>query len=156
MNANYQHLAAVLSLLLAACTHSHEPSGPQSVEAPQARTNRIQVPPAVRRNLGVTFADVEVRRVAQTLRVPGIFELQPRARREYRLPLPGRVEILVRHLDPVEAGDPLYRYQSPKWPELLHEIKGKDCDGTGTIRWPAETCWRCWGEGTVFYWDWPE
>ena len=41
-------------------------------------------------------------------------------------------------------------------PELLHEIKCKDCDGTGTIRWPAETCWRCWGEGTVFYWDWPE
>lgn len=124
MNVKLQHLAAPLSLLLVACVQPHDrPSqGTESSKAPKAQTSLIHIPPSVRRNLGITFAEVEVRHVAQTLRVPGVFELRPRARREYRLPLPARVELLVQHLDRVEAGDSLYRYQSPKWPELLHEI----------------------------------
>jgi multidrug efflux pump subunit AcrA (membrane-fusion protein) len=102
--------------------HDHPHTDSESPQKSQVQTNRISVPATVRRNLGITFARVEFRRVAQTLRIPGVFELQPRARREYRLPLPGRVELLVNHLDRVEAGEQLYRYQSPKWPELLHEI----------------------------------
>ncbi len=86
-------------------------------EAP-APTNRIAVPETVRRNLGVTFARVESRSVAQTIRVPGQFELQPEARREYRTMLSGRVELLVRQFDRVEPGAPLYRLISPEWQEL--------------------------------------
>lgn len=82
----------------------------------------IELSATIRRNLGVTFAEVEVRRVASTIRIPGTFEFTPLARREYRLPLAGRVELLVDENDPVEPGQPLFRFQSPTWPELLHEI----------------------------------
>ena len=47
-------------------------------------SNRIDLPETVRQNLGITFAKVERRRVASTIRVPGRFELLPTARREYR------------------------------------------------------------------------
>ena len=123
-----QHLSAPLFLFIVSCgqshdhSHDHPHTSSENPEEPQVQTDHISVPATVRRNLGITFADVKVRRVAQTLRIPGVFELQPRARREYHLPLPGRVELLVNHLDHVEAGESLYRYQSPKWPELLHEI----------------------------------
>ena len=65
---------------------------------------------------------VEARQVAHTIRVPGAFELQPLARHEYRMVLPGRVRMLVDQYDRIETGRPLFRYQSPEWPELLREI----------------------------------
>lgn len=82
----------------------------------------IELSATIRRNLGVTFAKVEARRVANTTRIPGTFEFTPRARREYRLPLAGRVELLVNENDKVESGQLLFRFQSPTWPQLLHEI----------------------------------
>jgi len=118
-----------LAATLLACTPGCKPhpqevsardsSGQSTVEAP---TNRIDIPPTIRRNLGITFAKVEVRHVAQTIRVPGAFELRPLARREYRMALPGRVEFLVDQYDSVETGQVLFRFQSPAWPELLHEV----------------------------------
>jgi len=117
-------LSALLSAL-AACAPapggSAAPSAPESSPAAPP-TNRVDIPATVRRNLGITFAEVEVRNVARTLRVPGAFELQPLARHEYRMALPGRVQLLVDQYDRIEPGTPLYRYQSPAWPELLHEI----------------------------------
>lgn len=92
----------------------------QSAEAPP--TNRIDIPPTVRSNLGLTFVNVERRRVASTIRMPGAFELQPLARHEYRLTLPGRVQLEVDQHQRVEPGDLLYRFRSPEWPELQHEI----------------------------------
>ena len=87
-----------------------------------ASAHVVEIPAGVRRNLGLTFARAEARKVAQTLRVPGAFELRPLARREYRMSLDGRVELRVDEYDRVEAGQLLYRFQSPNWPELLHEI----------------------------------
>ena len=119
------HVLAGAIVLLTACTRASEDrstpdsSAERETEAP---TNRIDIPPTVRRNLGITFAKVEPRHVARTIRVPGAFELRPRARREYRMALPGRVELLVDQYDRVEPGQPLFRFQSPAWPELLHEI----------------------------------
>jgi hypothetical protein len=116
-------LTLVSFAVLAACaptpgsTHADE----AAAQAP-APTNRLDIPVTVRRNLGITFAEVELRHVEQTIRIPGAFELQPRARHEYRMALPGRVQILVDQYERVEAGQPLFRYQSPAWPELLHEI----------------------------------
>ncbi len=97
----------------AAGTAAIEPAGP---------TNRIDIPPAVRQNLGITFVTVEGRRVEQTLRVPGRFEYLPTAKREYRTMLPGRVELLVEQYDRVEAETPLYRIDSPAWRQLQQQL----------------------------------
>lgn len=97
--------------------HGAEP-GPES----PAPTNRVEIPASVRQNLGITFATVESRNVAKTLRVPGRFEYTPTARREYRTPLSGRVEILVSQYDAVAAGTPLYRVDSSAWRDLHEEI----------------------------------
>jgi len=112
-----------LAAALAACSQSSEPAagGSDTAEA-LAPTNRIEIPATVRKNLGITFAKVEPRHVARTLRVPGAFELRSRARREYRMALSGRVELLVDQYERVEVDQPLFRFQSPTWPELLHEI----------------------------------
>lgn len=117
-------LGALLSVLVACARAPDGSATPSAAESSTTAspTNRVDIPATVRRNLGITFAEVEVRHVAQTLRVPGAFELQPLARHEYRMTLPGRVQVLVDQLDRVEPGTPLYRYQSPAWPELLHEI----------------------------------
>ncbi len=93
-----------------------------SAEDDHANPNEIEIPSLVRRNLGITFAPVERRRVAHTLRIPGSFEYQPLARREFRLALAGHVDLLVDHLQAVEPGQVLFRFQSPQWPEYQHEI----------------------------------
>ena len=85
-------------------------------------TNRINVPENVRRNLGIRFAKVESRRVADTLRMPGRFETQPLSRREYSTPLPGRVELLVNQYDSVTTGQPLYELDSVEWRRAQQEV----------------------------------
>jgi multidrug resistance efflux pump len=97
---------------------------------PAAATNRVEVPENVRSNLGITFAKVESRSVAQTIRVPGRFEYIPEARREYRTMLAGRVELLVKQFDAVTPGQPLYRLSSPEWRELQQKLT----DAESTIR----------------------
>ncbi|HKQ46857.1 MAG TPA: hypothetical protein VJZ71_02170 [Phycisphaerae bacterium] len=87
-----------------------------------AITNRVDVPDAVRKNLGITFARVESRAVARTLRVPGKFEFLPDARREYRTMLSGRVELLVGQFQRVDLGTPMYRLDSPPWRELQQKL----------------------------------
>jgi len=115
--------AVALAGALGACVRApEEPSPAPEAHAEEAPTDRIELPASVRRNLGITFAEVELRDVARTLRVPGAFELRPLARHEYRMALPGRVELLVDQYQRVEPGTPLFRYRSPAWPELMHEI----------------------------------
>lgn len=94
--------------------HSDEPEQPI--------TNRIDVPPTVRRNLGITFAKVERRHVASTVRVPGQFEIVPRAHREYHTTLDGRIELLVDQYDRVTKGTPLYRVDSPQWRDMQQKL----------------------------------
>jgi multidrug resistance efflux pump len=112
------------ALLGAGCKKeaNHSEAGAQEHERPAAPTNRVDIPPAVRQNLGVTFAKVEARDVARTLRVPGQFELLPTARREYRAPVPGRVDLLVKQYDRVEAGTELYRVDGIAWRDLAEQI----------------------------------
>ncbi len=115
--------------------HAHdEPSGPASVEA--APTNRVDIPAPVRRNLGITFVKVEARNVAQTLRVPGEFEFLPTARREYRTPMSGRVELLVSQYQGVSPGTALYRVDAPAWRDLHEQIAGTRArvDAMGPLR----------------------
>lgn len=112
--------------VISGCSQENDPAASAQAQAdsaqPAAPTNRVDIPVTVRQNLGITFAKVQRRNVANTLRMPGAFELEPLARREYRLMLPGQVEFMVNQFDRVEAGTPLYRFHSPQWPELQHEI----------------------------------
>ena len=113
-------LVQLLALALAAC--AQEP--PQATPAPQQPmpTNRIAVPEAVRRNLGVEFVKVERRRVAQTLRVPGHFELLPNGRQEVRTPVQGRITLLVRPLQQVQAGAVIATVDSPTWRQTQRDL----------------------------------
>jgi hypothetical protein len=113
----------VLALAPLGCDKKAEqpPSAGTDGSAP-APTNRVDINPAVRQNLGITFAKVESRNVARTLRLPGRFELLPTAKREYRAAAPGTVELLVEQYQSVTAGTPLYRLDSPRWREMQKEL----------------------------------
>jgi len=82
----------------------------------------IAIPESVRDNLRMTFVRVESRRVAKTLRVPGRFETLPRAHREYRTALAGRIGLIARQYDKVKPGTPLYRLNSSEWRALQNEL----------------------------------
>ncbi|MDZ4753464.1 MAG: hypothetical protein SGJ11_03080 [Phycisphaerae bacterium] len=112
-----------VAILLLGCERKHEDQ-PATGAAPAAPaiTNRVDINASVRQNLGITFAKVESRQVARTLRVPGRFELIPTARREYRAIAPGTVELLVEQYQTVGTGTPLYRLDSPRWREMQREL----------------------------------
>lgn len=119
-------LSIVLAVPLASCERGSQDAGAAHAEGDghdhgeeQATSNPnvVAIPAAVRSNLGISFIEVERRRIEQTLRVPGRFEYLPTARREYRTAVPGRVELLVEQFERVEAGQPLYRLDSPAWRE---------------------------------------
>lgn len=113
----------LLMLLSPGCQRKAEESPPANVtDNTPAPTNRVDIPHSVRQNLGITFARVESRDVARTLRVPGRFELLPTARREYRAAAAGTVELLVQQYQSVAAGVPLYRLDSPRWREMQSEL----------------------------------
>jgi hypothetical protein len=108
--------AVALAMFAAACDRGGATTeAPPEQEPAATATNRVAIPPAVRSNLGITFATVERRRVEQTLRVPGRFELLPTAVRQYHAMLPGRVALRVDQFDRVEAGDTLFWVDSPAW-----------------------------------------
>ncbi|HEX6812155.1 MAG TPA: hypothetical protein VF384_11070 [Planctomycetota bacterium] len=110
----------MLTLGLAGCAKKAEP---KAVEEQQPMpTNRIAVPEAVRRNLGIEFVKVERRRVAQTLRFPGHFELLPTGKQEVRTPVQGRVSLRVRPLQQVKAGEVVAAIDSPTWREKQREL----------------------------------
>ncbi len=90
--------------------------------AAEPASNRIDIPPSVRQNLGITFVRVEKRPVNSTIRLPGQFEFRPEARREYHVMLPGRIDLLVKQYDRVEKGQPLFFLDSPEWQELKGEL----------------------------------
>ena len=112
------------SILLGAtvgCSSESEPPSQQH-EQTELPSNRVAIPPAVRANLGITFATVERRQLQDTLRAPGRFEYLPSAKREYRTMLAGRVELLVQQFEIVKKGTPLYRVDSPAWREIQQKI----------------------------------
>jgi multidrug efflux pump subunit AcrA (membrane-fusion protein) len=105
------------------CARDAEPAAEGGDARPSTSpSNRVDINPSVRQNLGITFARVESRNVGRTLRVPGRFELLPAGRREYRAPAAGKVELLIQQYQKVEAGTPLYRLDSPRWRELQREL----------------------------------
>ena len=115
-------IAILAGLALVACGGEDSPAPKPMAEATAAVTNRIDIPPAVRQSLGMTFAKAELRPVERTLRIAGAFELEPGARREYRALVPGRVEPAASELAEVRTGDLLFTIDSPAWRELQGRI----------------------------------
>ena len=73
---------AALIVATASCDRGEKENEAGTNEGGEATTNRIDIPATVRSNLGITFTKVERRNVAETLRVPGSFELKPLAKHE--------------------------------------------------------------------------
>lgn len=120
MNARFCLLAfGGWFVLLGGCGGETPAPPPQDDAEPAAApTNRVDVPPAVRRNLGITFSPVERRHVEATTRAPGRFESLPDAHQHVGATLAGRVQVLVAQYDRVEAGAPLFRLDAPAWREM--------------------------------------
>ncbi|NRA38210.1 MAG: efflux RND transporter periplasmic adaptor subunit [Planctomycetes bacterium] len=81
-------------------------------------SNRVAIPPMVRKNLGITFATAEYRPVSKSIRVPGAFELLPSGQYHYPLPLTGRVKIHVTLLQEIKSGDLLMEIDAPQWRDM--------------------------------------
>ena len=96
-------------LTLQGCDNSTPETLAEPTEAASASmpSNRVAIPPAVRANLGITFATVERRKLQDTLRAPGRFEYLPSAKREYRTMLNGKIELLVTQFEHIKEGTPL-------------------------------------------------
>lgn len=124
-----KHYFCALTILLVLCGCSSNPdqadsraSGSDAEDHGTTVTNRIDVPESVRQNLGITFARVEKRFIAQTLRVPGHFEADPAGKREYRTPLAGQVTLHVKQYENVSTGTLLYELDSPDWRKVQREL----------------------------------
>lgn len=129
-------LTAVLCLFPFACVKTAGTTAAANPEAEPAPATMpspkggIAIPAAVRDNLGITFAKVELRAVAETRRVPGQFELLPTARQEYRALLGGRITLRVAQFQAVNAGDVLFTIDSPQWRQIQHEAVEAEGDIT--------------------------
>ena len=146
-----------MTMMLAACSGSDElapdaketntvDSAENTVTAAaegSAISNRVDIPATVRRNLGITFVEVEKRAVNRTLRIPGEFEYLPLAHRHYHVSLEGRVELMVKILQQVKKGDLLYTIHSPR----LFEVKQELLRISNDIR-SAETTLKLAGSGS--------
>ena len=115
-------LLTLAAPLLSSCQHEEAQEAHHEESESQTLSNRIEIPATVRANLGISFAKVERRMVAKTLRVPGSFELEPLATREYRLPIPGTVSLAVKPFQEVAPGELLFRVRSTSWIELQSQI----------------------------------
>jgi multidrug resistance efflux pump len=114
--------AGIACLLLGACGKDVAPAHDHPHAEGAAPTNRIDVNASVRQNLGMTFAKVETRRVARTLRLPGVFEIPDDGKRAYGARMGGTVEILVKRYAKVEPGTPLFTIDGPAWRQLKAEL----------------------------------
>ncbi|MBK8913024.1 MAG: hypothetical protein IPM64_00240 [Phycisphaerales bacterium] len=115
-------LLACITITTAGCRQNDGPPPVSEAEASSQPTNRVDIPPTVRSNLGITFATVDVREVARMIRVPGSFELTPEARREYRTMVNGRVQLYVAQYATVEPDQLLFTLDSPGWRDLQQQL----------------------------------
>ncbi|HYC78296.1 MAG TPA: HlyD family efflux transporter periplasmic adaptor subunit [Planctomycetota bacterium] len=126
--ASAARCVVVACLSLAGCSRRDPAAPPAAPEAAQAPSNRIPLPDAVRRNLGVTFAKAERRAVAATVRYPGRFEAAHGARRTYAAPAAGRVVEAAEPFRAVRRGDVVARVRTPRLLELRRELAAAEAD----------------------------
>lgn len=119
-----------LLLLTAALLASGCPSGGHdyghgatgSPEGAAKPTNRLPVPPAVRQNLGISFAAAEERAVTRTVRLPGTVAIRPTARRHIHARLRGTLSLEVTPLERVRKDQVIARVTTPALLEHQREL----------------------------------
>ncbi len=113
-------LVIAVGVAVAACSDAPMPEQDRHAPAP---TNRIGIPDAVRRNLGMSFTAVTSRPVAGAVVLQGTLEPLPGSATESRLPVAGVATPLVRDLERVTAGQPIARIESEEWRALVAEAE---------------------------------
>ena len=132
--------AALLSAVLA-CAHEHGSGCSQergdghhcrgdAHERPKCATDRkagrhaksVSVTKAVQQVMGLRTVHAENRRVASTVSFAGRYELIPDARKVVSSPVAGRLSLLVKTLDNVQKGEPLFTVTSPELVARSREI----------------------------------
>ncbi|MDG1137263.1 MAG: HlyD family efflux transporter periplasmic adaptor subunit [Phycisphaerales bacterium] len=111
-------------IALAGCSETVplEQIPPEETAYQSVPSNRVAIPQAVRRNLGITFVKVERRLLSNTLRAPGRFEYLPSAKREYRAMVSGKIELHVDQFQSIESGTPLFTIDAPQWREMQQNL----------------------------------
>lgn len=103
-------------------THTENDDHDHSTEANADSKKSVEITEVVKKNLGITFVKAEKRDIRNVIQVPGAYELTPRAKQEYHMVISGYIRYAVDQFDQVKAGDLLFKYRSPDWVELQHEI----------------------------------
>ena len=128
MTPSLNHALCLLSLFAGLTGCAEPPAAPQAPAhdegAAKKVTNRIDVPSAVRRNLGITFAKATRRSIRNTIRVPGSFEIIRDAHIAYPSSMSGHLEVMVKEHDNVPMGAPLFRVRSPAWRAMQEQLTG--------------------------------
>ena len=131
---------ALLSAVLV-CAHEHGSGCSQghgdghhchgdAHERPKCATDRkagrhaksVSVTKAVQQVMGLRTVHAENRRVASTVSFAGRYELIPDARKVVSSPVAGRLSLLVKTLDNVQKGEPLFTVTSPELVARSREI----------------------------------
>ena len=124
----------ILVLLTTGCSKTEGAELPKAEMSGKAPiTNRVEVPAAVRQNLGITFVKAEERAVTRSLRLAGHFGLPPSARLPHHTALSGTVRMHASPLDEVAKGQLLATIASPALLEHRHELHVVS-DGIGAAR----------------------
>ncbi len=128
MKQNAVLLVACCLILLAGCPNqpAAAPPSSDSMEPAPPPTNRIDVPLAVRQNLGISFVKAERRAVSSILRYPGRFELRPDAMRQFSARVSGEVTMQVAINQRVEVGQLLAIQESPEAAALVESLAQAD------------------------------
>jgi multidrug efflux pump subunit AcrA (membrane-fusion protein) len=102
---------ALTGLLLGGCPGGQPPA--TGGEVAVAITNRIDVPPAVVENLGITYAPARRAKLERWLTVTGELEVAGDRTHELRAPAAGRVRLTAARWQSLEAGALVARLESP-------------------------------------------
>jgi multidrug efflux pump subunit AcrA (membrane-fusion protein) len=140
MTMRFTYLTPVLAMicagglftgaLLTSCGDHHHHSEKDGAathdeHAEQKPSNRLSVNELVRRNLGITFAKVTYRPIAQTIRVPGQLSSLPGGVRDFHAPLAGKITWKVALHQNVTAQTVLYEIDAPAWRTLQQELSAQ-------------------------------
>ena len=113
-------------LVAALCTCNSEkhaaPPTTASDSGTATPTNRLRVTSSVRANLGVRFADAELRDVRRTLRLPGRFEPTATARKAHAALVAGTATVHVELHQHVKRGQLLATIASPDLRARQHQL----------------------------------
>lgn len=99
---------------------STEPIG--AAQGKPAITNRIDIPPAVRQSLGITFARIEERSIGSTRRLAGLVEPTFEGLSPYHTSTPGIITVHVKPFDTVKAGQLLVSVSSSQLLDHRHQL----------------------------------